>query len=36
MPSGLTYWTVLDGDLEVVAAADRFLRQVRLGQTVPS
>jgi hypothetical protein len=32
MPSGLTYWTVLDSDLEVVAAADRFLRQIRLGQ----
>jgi integrase/recombinase XerD len=32
MPSGLTYWTVLDNDLEVVTDADRFLRQVRLGR----
>jgi len=33
MPSGVRYWTVLDDpDMEVVAAADRFLRNARLGR----
>jgi integrase/recombinase XerD len=32
LPSGVRYWTVLDGDLSVVADADSFLRHVRLGR----
>jgi integrase/recombinase XerD len=32
LPSGARYWTVLDGDLAVVPAADGFLRQVRFGR----
>jgi site-specific recombinase XerD len=32
LPSGARYWTVLDGDLNVVAEADAFLRQVRFGR----
>jgi hypothetical protein len=32
LPSGVRYWTVLDEDLAVVAEADAFLRQVRLGR----
>ena len=33
MPSGVRYWTVLDDPaMEVVAAADRFLRNARLGR----
>src|SRR6266568_5490134 len=32
MPSGARYWTVLDSDLQVVPAADSFLRQVRFGR----
>jgi len=32
MPSGVRYWTVLDEGLEVIAAADAFLRHVRLGR----
>jgi len=32
LPSGVRYWTVLDEDLVVVADADAFLRQVRLGR----
>src|SRR6266571_81536 len=32
LPSGAGYWTVLDEDLAVVAVADGFLRQVRLGR----
>jgi site-specific recombinase XerD len=32
LPSGVRYWTVLDGDLNVVAEADAFLRQVRFGR----
>ena len=32
MPSGARYWTVLDADLQVVPAADSFLRQVRFGR----
>ncbi|MGW0664556.1 tyrosine-type recombinase/integrase [Streptodolium elevatio] len=32
MPSGTRYWTVLDEELEVMPAADRFLRHVRFGQ----
>ena len=32
LPSGVRYWTVLDGDLAVVAVADSFLRQVRFGR----
>jgi len=32
LPSGVRYWTVLDGDLAVVPVADRFLRQVRFGR----
>ena len=32
LPSGVRYWTVLDEDLSVVAAADSFLRQVRFGR----
>jgi site-specific recombinase XerD len=32
LPSGLRYWTVLDGDLALVPVADGFLRQVRFGR----
>ena len=32
LPSGARYWTVLDEELSVVAAADSFLRQVRFGR----
>lgn len=32
LPSGARYWTVLDGDLEVVPVADSFLRHVRFGR----
>jgi integrase/recombinase XerD len=32
LPSGVRYWTVLDGDLAVVADADAFLRHARLGR----
>ena len=32
LPSGVRYWTVLDGDLAAVAVADSFLRQVRFGR----
>src|SRR5205809_5657692 len=32
MPSGARYWTVLDADLQVVPAADSFLRHVRFGR----
>src|ERR1039457_1645794 len=32
LPSGAVYWTVLDEDLAVVAAADAFLRQGRVGR----
>lgn len=32
MPSGQTYWTVLDNDLEVVPVADRWLRNLRFGR----
>ncbi|MFD7938995.1 tyrosine-type recombinase/integrase [Streptomyces sp. NPDC059755] len=32
MPSGQTYWTVLDDDLEVVPVADRWLRNLRFGR----
>lgn len=32
LPSGARYWTVLDEELAVVAAADSFLRQIRFGR----
>ncbi len=32
MPSGARYWTVLDSDLAVVPAVDRWMRHVRFGQ----
>lgn len=32
LPSGASYWTVLDEDLVVVAVADGFLRHVRFGR----
>jgi hypothetical protein len=32
MPSGVRYWTVLDGELAVVGPADAFLRHVRFGR----
>ncbi|MEU6908769.1 site-specific integrase [Streptomyces coeruleorubidus] len=32
MPSGQRYWTVLDDDLEVVAVADQWLRNLRFGR----
>src|SRR6478609_4329632 len=32
LPSGVRYWTVLDGDLAVVSEADAFLRHVRFGR----
>lgn len=31
LPSGEAYWTVVDGDYRVVAAADAFLRDLRFG-----
>jgi integrase/recombinase XerD len=31
LPSGATYWTVLDDDLQVVPEADAFLHQLRFG-----
>jgi hypothetical protein len=31
LPSGVTYWTVLDEDLQVVPEADAFLHQLRFG-----
>lgn len=31
LPSGQRYWTVLDGALVPVAAADQYLRHVRFG-----
>jgi integrase/recombinase XerD len=32
LPSGQRYWTVLDDDLEVVALADHWLRNLRFGR----
>lgn len=32
LPSGASYWTVLDEDMVVVAVADGFLRHVRFGR----
>ncbi|MGH3982999.1 MAG: hypothetical protein ACRDST_10040 [Pseudonocardiaceae bacterium] len=32
LPSGARYWTVLDDQLEVVSAADGFLRNARFGR----
>jgi hypothetical protein len=32
MPSGVRYWTVVDQNLVVVPAADRFLREERFGR----
>jgi integrase/recombinase XerD len=32
MPSGERYWTLLDDDLELVVAADEFLRHLRFGR----
>jgi integrase/recombinase XerD len=32
LPSGLTYWTVLDAELRPVEPADEFLRHLRLGR----
>ncbi len=32
VPSGERYWTSLDDDLELGAAADEFLRHLRLGR----
>src|SRR5712691_9365840 len=32
LPSGQRYWTVLDGDLQVVAVADAFLRHQRFSR----
>ena len=32
LPSGVRYWTVLDDQLEVVSAADGFLRNARFGR----
>jgi integrase/recombinase XerD len=32
LPSGLTYWTVLDSELRTVELADEFLRHLRLGR----
>jgi integrase/recombinase XerD len=31
LPSGSTYWTVLDNDLDVIAEADAYLQQLRFG-----
>ncbi|MEU9131832.1 site-specific integrase [Kitasatospora sp. NPDC048540] len=33
LPSGSRYWTVVDDDLEVVQAADHWLRYLRFGQS---
>jgi integrase/recombinase XerD len=32
LPSSVRYWTVVDEDCRVVAAADEYLRHLRLGQ----
>jgi len=32
LPSGVRYWTVLDGELAVVTVADEFLRHLRFGR----
>ncbi len=32
LPSGATYWTVLDEQLSAIAVADSFLRHVRFGR----
>ncbi|MEU7180996.1 MULTISPECIES: tyrosine-type recombinase/integrase [Streptomyces] len=32
LPSGVAYWTVLDGELRVVEGADEFLRHLRFGR----
>jgi integrase/recombinase XerD len=32
LPSSISYWTVLDDDLQVVAEADSYLRHLRLGR----
>jgi integrase/recombinase XerD len=32
LPSGTRYWTVLDDEMEMVPAADRFLRNARFGR----
>ena len=32
MPSGVQYWTVVDGELRVVPVADAYLRHVRFGR----
>ncbi len=32
LPSGGRYWTVLDSELDVVPAADRYLRELRFGR----
>lgn len=32
LPSGVAYWTVLDGELRVVDGADEFLRHLRFGR----
>src|SRR5258708_2287079 len=32
MPSGVRYWTVVDGDLRPVPVADAYLRYVRFGR----
>jgi integrase/recombinase XerD len=32
LPSGSTYYTVLDDDLQVVPAADDYLQHLRLGR----
>lgn len=32
LPSGVAYWTVLDGELRIVEAADAFLRHLRFGR----
>jgi hypothetical protein len=31
LPSGVSYWTVLDDDLKVLAEADGYLHQLRFG-----
>lgn len=33
VPSGSTYWTVLDDELRVVVEADAFLRELRFGRS---
>lgn len=32
LPSGMRYWTVLDGDLVIVGDADAYLRHLRFGR----